>query len=253
MKNKTKENQQAKPLTKGIYIMTHKEISGGGISRYPKGRKVMIVGANGRKVPEGYYSDYDEKLDNISAKNSNYCELTGQYFIEKHDNSDILGLEHYRRLFTKSKYFSCAKPLTDEDIDKLMLKYDLILPTRIRIFQTNKKAYACKHFGKDFEILRKIIEKDYPEYLGSFDKFSNSKVAHYKNMFIGKREIIQNYSKWLFDILQKLENRINITCRDTYQKRVFGFASERLFNVYLLNHPEIKICQRKENLLKNIR
>lgn len=238
--------------TKSLYVMTHKEIHGGGISRYPQGRKLMLVGANGRKVPEGYYSDYDEKLDNISAKNYCYCELTGFYYMVKYDKSDILGLEHYRRLLTKSKYIRWAKPLTESDIDKLMEKYDLIVPTHVHCIRTNKQNYCSWCFPKDYEIVEEIIAKDYPEYVDAMNKFSNSKNIIYRNMMIGKREIILDYAKWMFDILEKLEKRIDISCRDTYQKRIYGFMSERLFNVYLLKHPEIKICERKESFMRGL-
>ncbi len=239
--------------TKGLYIMTHKAIPGKGISRYPQGRKLMLVGANGRKLPEGYYSDYDEKLDNISAKNYCYCELTGFYYMVKYDKSDILGLEHYRRLFTKSKHSKRAKPLTESDIDKLMEKYDLIVPTHVHYQRrTNKENYCNWCFPKDYEIVEEIIAKDYPEYVDAMNKFSNSKNIFYRNMMIGKREIIVDYAKWMFDILAKLEKQIDISCRDTYQKRIYGFMSERLLNVYLLKHPEIKICERKENFIKGL-
>lgn len=36
-----------------------------------------------------------------------------------------------------------------------------------------------------------------------------------------------------FAILFETEKRIDVTNRDSYQKRVFGFLSERLFNVWL--------------------
>ena len=38
--------------------------------------------------------------------------------------------------------------------------------------------------------------------------------------------------KWLFPILVSLETQIDISDRDTFQKRVFGFLAERLFNVF---------------------
>jgi exopolysaccharide biosynthesis protein len=55
--------------------------------------------------------------------------------------------------------------------------------------------------------------------------------------------------------LFELEKRIDITQYDNYQKRVFGFIAERLFNVWLAHH-QLKFCEipvvnlEGENLLK---
>ena len=58
--------------------------------------------------------------------------------------------------------------------------------------------------------------------------------------------------KWVFTILFELEKRIDISNYDNYQARVFGFLSERLFNVYIenkknnLNIHEIPIIFARE-------
>lgn len=50
---------------------------------------------------------------------------------------------------------------------------------------------------------------------------------------IGKKcLIIEKREQWLFDILFTLEKRIDLSEYDDYNKRVFGFLSERLFTVW---------------------
>lgn len=52
-------------------------------------------------------------------------------------------------------------------------------------------------------------------------------------MFVMKRSLFDEYCTWLFDILFELEKRTDMTWYDTYEARLFGFMSERLFNVWL--------------------
>ena len=54
------------------------------------------VGREG-KADLGYIGD--NTGDNISAKNANYCELTGLYWAWKNLKCDYIGLCHYRRYF----------------------------------------------------------------------------------------------------------------------------------------------------------
>ena len=57
--------------------------------------------------------------------------------------------------------------------------------------------------------------------------------GHRFNMFIMKRELCDQYCAWLFDILFELEKRLDITDYNDNDRRVFGFVSERLLDVWL--------------------
>ena len=75
------------------------------------------------------------------------------------------------------------------------------------------------------------------------------------NMFVMSSEKTSEYCHWLFSILFELEQRIDITQHDNYQKRVFGFIAERLFNVWILyNQLNVKylpvVNLDGENLIK---
>ncbi len=57
--------------------------------------------------------------------------------------------------------------------------------------------------------------------------------AHMFNMFIMKKNIFDEYSNWLFDILFKLEGRIDISGFSVQEARVFGYISELLLDVWV--------------------
>ena len=63
-------------------------------------------------------------------------------------------------------------------------------------------------------------------------------------MFCLKTSLCNRYCSWLFGILLELEKRIDISSYDAYQKRVFGFLSERLFSVWL-HHENLKITSQE--------
>ncbi len=237
----------------GLYIIAHKEIQH---PIYPKDRKIMLVGVNCgdgnfKQVPKGYCSDYAPDKENISIKNLNFCELTGLYYIVKNDNSDIISLEHYRRLFIKS-LFQFNTFLTEKDILKLMKKYDLILPKKIRLKRNIYESYKRGHVIGDLEKVGEIIKEFHPDYYDSYKKVLKNHEGYFLNMFIGKKEVVEKYADWLFDILFRLEKMIDLKGRSPYQQRAFGFLSERMMLMWLLNHPEIKFCSKWVRTFKKL-
>lgn len=46
--------------------------------------------------------------------------------------------------------------------------------------------------------------------------------------------MFDEYCEWLFNILFEVENRTDISNYDSYNKRLYGFLSERLINIWVM-------------------
>ncbi|WP_270349884.1 DUF4422 domain-containing protein [Megamonas funiformis] len=181
----------------------------------------------------------DNTGENISIKNPNYCELTGLYWAWKNLDCEYIGLCHYRRYFahkSKNNKLESKKQaiFTKNDYEKLLQQYDVILPKKRNYFiETVRSQYEHAHNKKDLDEVERIIKIQYPSYMEAFEKVMNSRKLHIYNMFVMNKALFDEYCTWLFDILFTLEKRIDITNYDKYNARVFGFLSERLFNIWL--------------------
>lgn len=220
-----------------IYIATHKKFNEPNLEGYIP---IQVGASLGEKLP--YLAD-NSTPDNISSKNKNYCELTALYWIWKNDKSDIVGLTHYRRYFYKNKLSNKFENLLDiQEISEILENYDIILPKQFKLKYTIEKQYQlCHQHVEDLHECGKIIEEKYPEYVEAFNYTLKQKKIYACNMFITKKEKLDNYMQWLFDILFELEKRIDITEYNAYNQRVFGFLSERLFNVWIHKNNDMKI------------
>ena len=217
-----------------IFVATHKQFS----QKLPECYKPLLVGSHNKENITEYIRD--DTGDNISAKNPSYCELTGVYWIWKNVNSEYVGLCHYRRYFCKGY----GKILEKKDIMKYLNSNDIIVP---KAFYTKESVYEYfkeKHNIKDLDNCKKIIKKIYPEYSDSFDEVMNSNEVFICNMLITKKENFDSYCKWLFTIMNELEKITDLSKYDDYQKRLYGFLSERLFSVWIKkNNLKVKECE----------
>lgn len=180
----------------------------------------------------------DDIGDNISYKNTTFCELTALYWAWKNkqlDSVEYVGLVHYRRYFSgESLSIKSKKIASSEEILGAIAGFDAILPKKRNYYiETVYEHYKNAHYQKDIDITRDVISKYYPDYLSSFDDVMKGTKLHLFNMFILRKEFALSYFDWLFGVLFRVESMLDVTYYDTYQKRVFGFIAERLFNVWL--------------------
>lgn len=206
---------------------------------------------------------YDNEGDNISELNPYYCELTTQYWAYKHArDAEYVGFCHYRRYFdfsedprhTPNDYgeimcdnLSLATQelygLSDETITRVCEGYDVIttktqdlktFPGQTPTVFDHYKA-APKLHVEDLKLLEEIIAERSPEYLEDWRKHIHGSKICFCNMFIMRRAIFEEYSAWLFDLLEVFMQRWDRTHLSVEALRTPGHLGERLVNVFLLH------------------
>lgn len=212
----------------------------------------------------------DNVGENISEKNSSYCELTGMYWAWKNlKNVDYIGLCHYRRYFDfnnigrshfhsttiKTELFDTLELDISSKAESWLKKGGCIIAKPMHLHTSLYLQYCEDHYSPDFKVLGDVIRKTLPpEYLKGFWRYivESNKFSPY-NMFVMNWHQFDLYCNWLFPLLQEVENNLDITRYSPFQKRVFGFLAERLLNLYVhTNHlktmelPILKIADEPE-------
>lgn len=207
--------------------------------------------------PDDFMLDLrDDRGDNISERNPQYCELTVQYYAWKNEDFDFGGLMHQRRYFDLTHVYPLltdkktghVKPyriysspddktlstlgLTERRLSDIAAHFPVIAPVRENIYMPVAEYYRKNDAGNfdDLRLLEEIIKYKYPYYLSAFRKYLNGRYSYFCNMMIMKRDQFCRYSEWLFDILFEYEKR---KPRRLVRPREAGKLAERLFGVYI--------------------
>ena len=182
----------------------------------------------------------DDTGDNISEKNSMYCELTAQYWAWKnlHD-VEYIGFCHYRRFFNFKFTPQNADVLRNKDM--MVVKYHMPMPMYWELI---------RFMGlDDFTILLMVLKKKYPEYEQTMIKYLCGNVLYPKNMLVCRKELFDQYAAWLFDILFECEKHMKPSPY-TRAKRSLAYMGEYLLTVYIMhNHLKLKVTSEDLSLM----
>ncbi len=208
---------------------------------------------------------YDNSGEHISSLNPYFCELTAMYWAWKNLEADYYGLFHYRRVFdfrdsahfdmprTQKCYYDSIRGffsdfyqqygLNPQNIIESLKGCDIVLPTLVIDHDDKQRAqhlslyelYDEVHYIKDMDLALEYIASKYPQmYQIALDTLHKKPILwHIANMYIMKKALYLEYCEWIFDILFAIEPLSAYKNYDSYQARVFGFLSERLFNVWI--------------------
>ncbi|MBQ8683359.1 MAG: DUF4422 domain-containing protein [Clostridia bacterium] len=192
----------------------------------------LHVGAEG-KEPFGF--EGDNTGEHISEKNPTFCELTGLYWAWKNLDAEYIGLAHYRRHFgVTGRGEPMERVLTEQEANLLLEGKDGLLPNLRKYYiETLYDHYAHTCYVEPLDETGKIIKEKYPAYYAAFEALKTRRSAHMFNMFILRRDHLDAYCTWLFDILFELEKRVDASQYDAFHARFFGRVSELLLDVWL--------------------
>jgi len=235
------------------------------------------VGKNFTQLELGMCSDNEG--ENISDKNQTHGELTALYWIWKHLNtfkSNYIGFCHYRRYFVQQRVkvkdkilFKKIKAdpadmyigqLNEENLSRvssiglkdqlltLLKDADILLPKRTVLALKKGQLFSIKdhyiyhHIKEDWYLMREATIKLYPELAETFDRFFDEQTEmHCYNMMVCSKDIFDAYCTWLFPIVTVLEKTVKLS-EYPYQRRIFGFFSERLLNLYVYS-KKLKVAE----------
>ena len=210
----------------------------------------------------------DDEGDNISEKNPQYCEMTAQYWAWKHSDADYIGLCHYRRYlsfsdtnftnyapdFRKQVLVRVLTPKTEEkygllDKDSMVKKIaenDVLVanaqdlskvytpfgpqPTTLKHWQAHDMALINV---EDLKKLFHIVRENYPDIYNDMREYMNGKYFYGFNTFVMKRNIFRDMCAFEFDVLEKLEKKVDISQYNQQLSRIYGFMGEILFSSYV--------------------
>ena len=164
----------------------------------------------------------DDTGDNISHKNKQFCELTALYWIWKNATEDVVGLCHYRRHFTLPSGW--CKAMEEKDVD-------VILPIPLYVTPNLGDNFRKRHDGGDLDYMLQFMREHYTDDYEHIMSFLNGNLYSPCNMFIMKKEVLNEFCQWLFPILDAVVAHGGQKA-DNYLNRYPGFLSERLMSYF---------------------
>ena len=186
-------------------------------------------------------SIYDNAGDNISGLNRQLCEETALYWVWKNASEKTVGLVHYRRhfIFPEDWYDRMA----GNDVDA-------ILPIPLYVGPSVEDNYRFRHISSDWDCMMKVL-KEFSEEESNFAKELFAGSFYFPlNIFVMKREVLNEYCNWLFPILFEVMKRIGER-NDVYQNRYPAFMAERLLTLFFeMNRDKYKIVYADKGFLQ---
>lgn len=186
---------------------------------------------------EGFLTE--QKGDNIAYLNHKINECTALYWIWKNTDCPYVGLNHYRRYFYNNHLMYPENVLDYAHASCLLDQYDIVAAKSpmlgLSVYDQLKASIPNEQaFEQAYFLIRKYIEIYQPGYLEAFEQVMEGYTFFRCNLFLTRREIFNQYCKWLFAFLIPAADEFTIDFCDSYSMRAIGFFAERMLTVWLV-------------------
>jgi hypothetical protein len=237
-----------------IFVVSLKKLPYRAVPPY----KLVYVG--GTEPGPGELSDASQ--DSIAERNPGFSELTAHYWVWKNlfpsmAPDETVGFCHYRRFPTFGLAASSWDDVMRLDCEQkiaavLSSGHDVIMAEPLTYTMRSLRSclgasayllrpilpgtvltlaehYRVGHSPSDLKTAIALLP---PEHREGFAAFLNTKELAPYNMYIARKDLLNDYFAVLFEWLFAVEKKIDIERHNRYQRRVFGFLAERFAPYY---------------------
>lgn len=190
----------------------------------------------------------DDSGENISTLNEHFGELTAIYWAWKNlHNIDVIGISHYRRyLMHRNNLIKTFYDISLSDFNKLkydyrafandLQNYDMVFGKKWHFAGMSVRQQFLSHhpYPQVLDCTRNVIMSHYPDAVALWDDFMNGTEAYCCCLFVVTWKQFGDLCNWMFPMLFELNQKIDFSVFDSYQKRMIAFLYERLLNVYIM-------------------
>lgn len=172
----------------------------------------------------------DDFVGGLSERNGNYSELSVTYWAWKNCQSDYIGICHYRRVYG----------ITNKEMQGIIESgVDLILTLPYMCKESAKEQYFRYVSEEDYEVFIKCLRDSYGslESWNDIEKALDNQYVYNYNMLIARREIFDEYCRFVFPVLFEMEKYyegLGIKRNDRY----LGYFGEILSSVFFIMNAE---------------
>lgn len=203
---------------------------------------ILICGTDIKAVqinvgrPRAFYD-----LKNCYLDHRYFCELGGLYKLWKQVNTDIVGLEHYRRFFTDND----AVPgtiLTEDKIKNILSSHDIIMSLN-HLSSPNVLTWMAQEKHNPTASTNTIVKEMLFKWLMYLRDYYSTEFVDYTmnrmlternyygcNMFIGNKRVVDDYARFLFPTLERFTIDV---MRRKREPRLYGYLSEYIMGYWM--------------------